>query len=106
MSDAPSPPPSPPEPAPRRSAQTADFGPGLRLALRLAGIGFAVSMALVLLDVLAGVRLPGGLRALVPWLLVGSTLACITLLVGAIGMPKRPDPREKPPAGGPPDAQA
>lgn len=83
---------------PRRSAQTADFGPGLRLALRVAGIGFAVSLALVLLDVLADVRLPGGLRALLPWLLVGSTLACITLLVGAIGMPKRPEPPAPPDA--------
>ncbi len=79
------------EPPPRRSAATADFGPRLRLALRVAGIAFVVSLALVLLDVLAGVRLPGAVRPILPWVLVLATLAGITLLVGALGMPKRPE---------------
>ena len=86
--------PSPSEPPPKRSAETADFGPRLRLALRVAGVAFAVSLALVLLDVLAGIRFPGVLRPALPWVLVGATLASITLLVGALGMPKRP---ERPP---------
>ena len=84
------PPLSPAEP-PRRSAATADFGPRLRLALRLAGIAFVGSLALVLLDVAADVRLPAAVRPLLPWLLVAATLAGITLLVGALGMPKRPE---------------
>ena len=82
----------PADPPPRRSASTATFGPGLRLALRLAGASFAVSLALVLLDVLAGLRLPAAVRPALPWVLVAATLAGITLLVGALGMPKRPDP--------------
>ncbi len=87
----------PPLPAPpKRSLETADFGPGLRLALRVSGIAFAAALALVLLDVLAGIRLPHGLRTALPWLLVLSTLACITLLVGALGMPRRPDPPADP----------
>ena len=79
-------------PPPRRSAQTADFGPGLRAALRVAGYTFAVSLALVLLDVLAGIRLPAAIRPALPWALVAATLAAVTLLVGALGMPRRPDP--------------
>ena len=82
---------SPAEPPPRRSLATADFGPRLRLALRIAGIAFVVTLALVLLDVVAGVRLPGAIRPLLPWLLVLATGAGITLLVGALGMPKRPE---------------
>jgi hypothetical protein len=79
------------EPAPRRSSLPADVGPGLRLGLRLAGATFAVALALVLLDVLAGVRLPVAVRPALPWALVGSTLVGVTLLVGALGMPKRPE---------------
>ena len=83
----------PPLPAPpKRSLETADFGPGLRLALRVSGIAFVAALALVLLDVLAGVQLPHVLRSALPWLLVLATLACITLLVGALGMPRRPGP--------------
>ena len=77
---------------PRRSAETATFGPGLRAALRLAGVSFVVALALVLLDVLAGIRLPEAVRPALPWVLVAATLASITLLVGALGMPKRPGP--------------
>ena len=87
--------PDPDAPAPRRSAQTADFGPGLRAALRVAGIPVAVSLALVLLDVLAGVRLPAAVRPVLPYVLVAATLAAVTLLVGALGMPKRPDPPDR-----------
>ena len=76
---------------PRRSAATADFGPGLRLALRIAGLTFVASLTLVLLDVLAGVRLPAAVRPALPWVLVVSTLAGITLLVGSLGTPKRPE---------------
>ncbi len=90
MDPQPSPPDAPPPP--RRSAATADFGPGLRAALRVAGVAFVAALALVLLDVLAGVRLPAAIRPALPWVLVAATLASITLLVGAIGMPKRPDP--------------
>ncbi len=81
---------TPAEPLPRRSAATADFGPRLRLALRLAGIAFVASLALVFLDVLVGVRLPGAVRPLLPWVLILATLAGITLLVGALGMPRKP----------------
>lgn len=82
----------PPAPLPRRSAATAEFGPRLRLALRVAGVSFALSFGLVLLDVLTGLRLPAAVRPLLPWVLVAATLAGITLLVGALGMPRRPDP--------------
>ncbi len=82
---------APAEPPPRRSAATADFGPRLRLALRVAGVAFVASLALVFLDVLVGVRLPGAVRPFLPWALILATLAGITLLVGALGMPKRPD---------------
>lgn len=83
----------PPLPAPpKRSLATADFGPGLRLALRTSGLAFVAALALVLLDVLAGVRLPPAVRPALPWVLVLATMAGITLIVGAIGMPRRPDP--------------
>lgn len=84
---------SPSNPAPRRSSETADLGPGFRLLLRTSGIVFAVSLALVLLDALAGVRLPDAVRPALPWVLVASTLVGIVLLVGALGMPTRPAPR-------------
>ena len=71
---------------------TADFGPGLRLALRVSGLVFAGALALVLLDVLADVQLPAGVRPALPWVLVAAAMAGITLLVGALGMPRRPDP--------------
>jgi hypothetical protein len=71
---------------------TADFGPGLRLALRVSGIVFVTALALVFLDVLAGVRLPAAVRPALPWVLVAATMAGVTLLVGALGMPRRPDP--------------
>ncbi|HEX8385400.1 MAG TPA: hypothetical protein VF576_04395 [Rubricoccaceae bacterium] len=78
------------EPAPRRSSRPADFGPGLRLGLRLAGATFAVALALVLLDVLAGVRLPPAVRPALPYVLVAATVVGTTLLVGALGTPRRP----------------
>lgn len=85
------PPSSPAPPTPRRSSGTAAFGPVLRLAFRLTGLVFFASLGLVFLDVLAGVRLPAAVRPALPWALVGATLVGITLLVGALGMPKRPD---------------
>ena len=67
-----------PSPAPpRRSLATADFGPGLRLALRVSGVAFVAAFALVLLDVVAGVRLPGALRPALPWVFVAATMAGI-----------------------------
>ena len=97
---------SPPsDPPPRRSAATAEFGPRLRLALHVAGVSFALSLSLVLLDVLAGLRLPAAVRPLLPYVLVVATLAGITLLVGALGMPRRPDPPGgEASGGGPPDS--
>jgi hypothetical protein len=71
---------------------TADFGPGLRLALRVSGLAFVAALALVLLDVLANVRLPASVRPALPWVLTVATAAGITLLVGALGVPRRPDP--------------
>ena len=47
----------------------------------------------MLLDAAFGVRLPAAVRPALPWLLVASTLVGIVLLVGALGMPKRPAPR-------------
>lgn len=81
------------EPAPRRSDETADFGPRLRALLRASGAVFAVTLALVILDAAFGVRLPAAVRPALPWLLVASMGVGIVLLVGAIGMPKRPAPR-------------
>ena len=48
-----------------------------------------VGLALVLLDALAGVQLPQPFRSALPWLLVISSGVGITLLVGALGTPKR-----------------
>lgn len=71
-----------------------------RRLLAAAGLAFAVSLGLVVLDVVLGVRLPAGLRPLLPWVLVGATLVGITLLVGAIGTPgraaKTPPPADEP----------
>ena len=66
-----------------------------RLALRAAGIGFALGLVLMLLDVLAGVQLPQPFRAGIPWLLVVSSGVGITLLVGALGTPKRKAPADE-----------
>ena len=52
---------------------------------------FGVALALVLLDVLAGVRLPGAVRPALPWVLVLSMAVAITVLAGALGTPKRPE---------------
>ncbi|MEO0559572.1 MAG: hypothetical protein AAF170_15455 [Bacteroidota bacterium] len=60
-----------------------------RLVLRASGVGFALGLVLLLLDVLAGVQLPQPFRAGVPWLLIGTSGVGITLLVGALGTPKR-----------------
>ena len=62
----------------------------LRRLLTTSGVVFGVTLALVLLDVLAGVRLPGVLRPALPWLLVVSLGVAITVLVGALGTPKNP----------------
>ena len=62
----------------------------LRRALTWSGAVFAVALALVLLDVLAGLRLPGVLRPALPWVLVLSMAVAITVLAGALGTPKRP----------------
>ncbi|GAB5534065.1 MAG: hypothetical protein Rubg2KO_03140 [Rubricoccaceae bacterium] len=60
-----------------------------RLALRTTGIGFALGLALVLLDTLAGVPLPQPFRSALPWVLILSSAVGITLLVGSLGTPKR-----------------
>ena len=73
----------------------------LRLILTASGVVFGVTLALVLLDVAADVRLPGAVRPALPWLLVVSLGVAITVLVGALGTPKRPGPPADPPA--PPD---
>ena len=75
----------------------------LRRALTWSGVVFAVSLALVLLDVLAGVRLPGALRPALPWVLVLSMAVAITVLSGALGTPKRPERDGDPPRPAPPD---
>lgn len=73
----------------------------LRLLLTMSGVTFGVTLALVLLDVAAGVRLPGAVRPALPWVLVVSLAVAITVLVGALGTPKRPGPPDEPAA--PPD---
>ena len=65
------------------------LSPALRRLLAASGLVFVITLGLVVLDVAAGIRLPGGFRPALPWLLVGSTLVGITLLVGAIGNPSR-----------------
>ena len=62
---------------------------GFRILLRTCGLVFVVGLALVLLDALAGVQLPQPFRSALPWLLVISSGVGITLLVGALGTPKR-----------------
>ena len=64
---------------------------------------FTVALALVLLDVLAGVRLPGAVRPALPWVLVVSLAVAITVLSGALGTPKRPGSEPDP---GPSEADA
>ena len=66
-------------------------------ALTVSGAVFGVALVLVVLDVAAGVRLPGVLRPALPWVLVGSTAVAITLLAGSLGTPKRPGTDEEPP---------
>lgn len=62
----------------------------LRRALTWSAVVFAAALALVLLDVLAGVRLPGAVRPALPWVLVVSLAVAVTVLSGALGTPKRP----------------
>jgi hypothetical protein len=52
---------------------------------------FGAALVLVVLDAAAGLRLPGAVRPALPWVLVVSAVVGITLLVGALGTPKRPD---------------
>jgi hypothetical protein len=84
----------------RMSRPTADLAPGLRRLLTASGVTFGVCLALALLDVLAGVRLPGAVRPLLPWVMAASMLLATTLLVGALGMPARPSLEEGDPDGG------
>ena len=65
---------------------------GFRLALRATGVGFTIGLVLLLLDVLAGIHLPQPFRAAIPWVLILSSGVGITLLVGALGTPKRTRP--------------
>ena len=64
--------------------------PRLYRLLVASGAVFGVTLVLVVLDAAAGVRLPQPVRPVLPAVLVLSLLVCITLLVGALGMPKRP----------------
>lgn len=59
-------------------------------AIAASGAVFGVVLLLVILDVAAGIQLPAGIRPVLPWLLVGTALVSITLLVGALGTPTRP----------------
>lgn len=68
--------------------------PGLLLALRLSGWTLLATLVVALLDAGLGVQLPQPARSAVPWLLVGSLLVWLTLLSGALGMPKKPSPPE------------
>lgn len=61
-------------------------------AVVASGAAFGVALVLVLLDVGADVRLPAPVRPALPWLLIGSAVVAITLLVGALGTPKKPGP--------------
>ena len=65
------------------------FFPGFRIALRASGIGFAIAFGLALLDGAGVLRLPQPFRGAVPWVMILTATVGITLLVGAIGMPKR-----------------
>lgn len=58
-------------------------------AILVSGTVFGAALVLVVLDVAAGVRLPGVVRPALPWLLVGAALVCITLLSGSLGTPGR-----------------
>lgn len=55
------------------------------MLLRASGLVFVIGLALMLLDALAGIRLPQPFRSALPWLLVTSSIVGITLLVGALG---------------------
>jgi len=72
-----------------------------RIGLRTSGIGFTVGLVLMLLDVLAGIQLPQPFRAGIPWLLIVTSGVGITLLVGALGMPKRTSDAAEDPATDP-----
>ena len=74
--------------------------PGLLRVMRVSGWTLLATLVVVGLDV-AGLRLPQPLRAAVPWVLVASLLVWLTLLSGAIGLPRRPAP---PDADAPGDA--
>ena len=65
--------------------------PRLLRLMRLSGWTLLATLVVVGLDV-AGLRLPQPLRGAVPWVLVGSLLVWLTLLSGALGLPKRPAP--------------
>ena len=64
--------------------------PRLLLALRVSGWTLLAALVTAALDAGLGVQLPQPLRAAVPWVLVGSLLVWLTLLSGALGMPKKP----------------
>lgn len=74
--------------------------PGVLRLMRVSGWTLLVMLGVVALDV-AGFRLPQPLRAAVPWVLVGSLVVWLTLLSGAIGLPKRPQPTPEAPGGSP-----
>ena len=65
------------------------FFRGFRTALRTSGIGFAVAFGLALLDGTGVLRLPQPFRGAVPWVMILTATVGVTLLVGALGMPKR-----------------
>ena len=66
--------------------------PRLLLALRVSGWTLLATLVVAMLDAGLGLRLPQPVRGAVPWVLVASLLVWLTLLSGALGLPKRPSP--------------
>lgn len=87
--DPDAPPPKTEADAPRRSAQTPPVTPRIRRLLTGSGVVFLTALILAVLDAVELFRLPQPLRSFIPWLLVGSALLGITLLVSLLGTPSR-----------------
>ena len=65
---------------------------GFRTLLRTCGAVFVIALVLALLDMLWGVQIPQPFRASIPWVLIVSSAVGTVILVGSLGMPKRPLP--------------
>ena len=68
------------------------MSPFLYRLLVASGVVFAISLVLALLDGTGVLILPQLFRPAIPIALVLSTLVCIVILSGSIGMPTRPPP--------------